>query len=113
MAFVGIAVRHPEIGSKRLCLSCNTRFYDLTRSPPVCPHCGAILAPEVPRMGPSRRPNDTRRSPRQFAHVEAEEPAPAAETAEDEADEDAEDAEETEIDEDLDDEVPGIESVAD
>ncbi len=30
-----------EWGVKRLCLSCGARFYDLRRSPIVCPKCGA------------------------------------------------------------------------
>src|SRR6201999_1753794 len=30
----------PELGTKRVCFSCNTRFYDLTKSPAVCPKCG-------------------------------------------------------------------------
>ncbi len=30
----------PELGSKRACVSCSARFYDLTRAPAVCPKCG-------------------------------------------------------------------------
>jgi uncharacterized protein (TIGR02300 family) len=30
----------PELGNKRICVACSTRFYDLTRSPAVCPKCG-------------------------------------------------------------------------
>ena len=33
----------PEWGVKRLCTSCAARFYDLGRSPAVCPNCGATL----------------------------------------------------------------------
>lgn len=33
----------PEWGVKRLCTSCAARFYDLGRSPAVCPSCGATL----------------------------------------------------------------------
>ncbi len=29
----------PEWGTKRLCWSCGTRFYDLNREPVVCPKC--------------------------------------------------------------------------
>lgn len=32
-----------EWGVKRLCTSCAARFYDLGRSPAVCPNCGATL----------------------------------------------------------------------
>ena len=31
----------PEWGVKRLCQSCNIRFYDLNSDPIVCPSCGA------------------------------------------------------------------------
>ncbi|MDF7673642.1 TIGR02300 family protein [Acetobacteraceae bacterium ESL0709] len=31
-----------ELGLKRTCVECNSRFYDLNRVPPVCPKCGAI-----------------------------------------------------------------------
>ncbi|MCA0425487.1 MAG: TIGR02300 family protein [Proteobacteria bacterium] len=31
----------PELGMKRLCLSCGAKFYDLNRAPILCPKCGA------------------------------------------------------------------------
>lgn len=31
----------PELGIKRTCLSCSTKFYDLNRDPIACPKCGA------------------------------------------------------------------------
>jgi uncharacterized protein (TIGR02300 family) len=34
-----------ELGIKRVCLSCNMRFYDFSRSPIVCPGCGAEFDP--------------------------------------------------------------------
>ena len=30
-----------DLGTKRACLSCGMRFYDLKRSPILCPGCGA------------------------------------------------------------------------
>jgi uncharacterized protein (TIGR02300 family) len=30
----------PELGTKRICVACGTRFYDLGKSPAVCPKCG-------------------------------------------------------------------------
>jgi len=39
----------PELGTKRVCVSCATRFYDLTKSPAVCPKCGAEQPIEQPR----------------------------------------------------------------
>ncbi len=39
----------PELGTKRVCVSCSTRFYDLTKTPAVCPKCGTEQPPEQPR----------------------------------------------------------------
>ena len=39
----------PELGSKRVCVSCQTRFYDLTRVPAQCPKCGTEQPLEQPR----------------------------------------------------------------
>lgn len=33
-------------GVKRVCLQCTTRFYDLNKSPILCPNCGAEFDPE-------------------------------------------------------------------
>ena len=43
----------PELGSKRVCVHCGTRFYDLLKQPAICPKCGAEQPPEQPRL---RRP---------------------------------------------------------
>jgi uncharacterized protein (TIGR02300 family) len=39
----------PELGIKRVCVACGTRFYDLTKSPAVCPKCGTEQPIEQPR----------------------------------------------------------------
>jgi uncharacterized protein (TIGR02300 family) len=39
----------PELGIKRVCVSCATRFYDLTKQPAVCPKCGTEQPAEQPR----------------------------------------------------------------
>ncbi len=39
----------PELGTKRVCVSCSARFYDLTKAPAVCPKCGTEQPPEQPR----------------------------------------------------------------
>ncbi len=31
----------PDLGQKHTCFSCNTKFYDLKKSPVLCPKCGA------------------------------------------------------------------------
>ena len=39
----------PELGTKRVCVSCGARFYDLTHQPAVCPKCGTEQPVEQPR----------------------------------------------------------------
>jgi uncharacterized protein (TIGR02300 family) len=36
-----------EWGTKRICLSCGARFYDMNREPIVCPACSTALDPVV------------------------------------------------------------------
>ncbi len=38
----------PEWGLKRTCHSCGTRFYDMMRTPAVCPKCSTTIEPEAP-----------------------------------------------------------------
>ncbi|WP_424136303.1 TIGR02300 family protein [Roseomonas chloroacetimidivorans] len=38
-----------ELGLKRTCVACGARFYDLTRTPAVCPKCGTEQPAEQPR----------------------------------------------------------------
>ena len=40
----------PELGTKRVCVSCNTKFYDLCKTPAVCPKCDTEQPAEQPRM---------------------------------------------------------------
>ena len=37
----------PEWGTKRICQSCSSPFYDLQRDPIVCPKCEAVFDPEA------------------------------------------------------------------
>lgn len=39
----------PELGTKRVCVACSARFYDLTKTPAVCPKCGTEQPIEQPR----------------------------------------------------------------
>src|ERR1700749_3343615 len=36
-----------DLGTKRACPSCNSRFYDLTKRPIECPKCGFSYEPEA------------------------------------------------------------------
>jgi len=40
-------VTKPEWGSKRTCLNCGTRFYDMQRTPILCPKCGSENVPDA------------------------------------------------------------------
>ncbi|MES2252192.1 MAG: FYDLN acid domain-containing protein [Pseudomonadota bacterium] len=42
-----------EWGTKRTCLSCGARFYDLQKTPPACPKCGTIF--EIQSVSRGRR----------------------------------------------------------
>jgi uncharacterized protein (TIGR02300 family) len=36
-------VAKPELGTKRLCPNCGTKYYDLDRNPILCPKCGTAF----------------------------------------------------------------------
>ena len=40
----------PELGSKRVCVACTTRFYDLNKQPVICPKCSTEQPAEQPRL---------------------------------------------------------------
>ena len=62
-----------ELGTKRVCVACGTRFYDLTKVRAVCPKCGTEQPIEQPRL---RRTLIEERRPKKPA------PAPGIEEAE-------------------------------
>ncbi len=51
----------PELGLKRVCVACSAKFYDLMKSPAVCPKCGTEQPAEQPR---ARRPSSPAAEPR-------------------------------------------------
>jgi uncharacterized protein (TIGR02300 family) len=36
-------VAKPELGAKRQCQNCGTKFFDLNREPITCPKCGTVF----------------------------------------------------------------------
>ena len=44
------------LGFKRICPSCNTRYYDMAKMPPTCPHCGTEYNPEALLKSRRNRP---------------------------------------------------------
>jgi uncharacterized protein (TIGR02300 family) len=87
----------PELGLKRVCVACGTKFYDMTRAPALCPKCGTEQPAEQPKLKRAPAPPDDRVKKRA---VPAE--ADADEALEVEADEDAEAIEDAEELEDAD-----------
>lgn len=119
-------VTKPELGTKHLCASCGTKFYDLNRAPATCPKCGTVAS--IAAKGPASRPSKA--SPK-VVEVEEDEAAVAEKAdveivsldeAEEEEnigaagidDDDVEDIDDGDVDDtfleedDEDDDVPGI-----
>lgn len=95
----------PELGTKRVCVACGARFYDLQKSPAVCPKCSTEQPVEQPRV---RRPagnvvEDKR--PKKPA-PETEDGDVEVESVEEDADEDVlEDTSDLEDEDTIDDEI--------
>ena len=53
----------PARGTKRVCPSCGARFYDLNRTPIVCPVCQSVyqVTPPPTRRGERAQPVETRK----------------------------------------------------
>lgn len=45
----------PDLGTKRVCSGCGAKFYDLNRTPIVCPKCETVFVPVV--AAPRTRPD--------------------------------------------------------
>jgi uncharacterized protein (TIGR02300 family) len=85
----------PELGLKRVCVACNTKFYDLMRAPAICPKCGTEQPAEQPRLrrsGGGAQAEDKLKKRLLAPDIEGEE----VELEDVEADETIEDAEELE-----------------
>jgi uncharacterized protein (TIGR02300 family) len=98
----------PELGTKRVCVSCANKFYDLGKQPAVCPKCGTEQPAEQPR---TRRPTGNVAEEKRRPKVV---PAPGLDDADAEvevvADDDDEDADEDVLEDtsDLDDAADDI-----
>ena len=67
----------PELGTKRLCANCGTKFYDLSKDPIVCPKCHTVM--ELTAVATRARPETAAVA---AAAPAAEEEVVAPETAE-------------------------------
>ncbi|MDO8290551.1 MAG: TIGR02300 family protein [Parvibaculum sp.] len=104
----------PELGTKRDCPSCGAKFYDLNKSPAVCPKCKHEFVPDqvvkTKRAKPAEKPKEkapvrpkTRVEPDEDGNVSLD--AMRDEELADDADEDllADIADDVEDDDDADD----------
>jgi uncharacterized protein (TIGR02300 family) len=103
-------VAKKEWGTKRQCMSCGARFYDLNNSKIVCPECETVFVPEALLKSKRWQASD---SSRQNVVAKPEAEAPKADTEEVLAD-NTEDVEDNENSNDTllaDDEDDGVSSV--
>lgn len=93
----------PELGLKRVCVSCGAKFYDMTRLPAICPKCGTEQPAEQPRLKRAAAfPDD--RAKKRTAPVQAD-AEDSVEVEEAEGNEAIEDAEELDDAEEIDAEI--------
>ena len=94
----------PELGTKRVCVSCGTKFYDLTKQPAICPKCSTEQPAEQPRLRRAAgNPLDDKRRPKAASVPGLEDADVEVEVADDDSDEDV-----LEDTSDLDDEAEAI-----
>ena len=109
---------NPELGAKRQCQNCGTKFFDLNRDPINCPKCGTVfeavaVARAAPRPAPAVEDNEVEVDPAGVETVSLED-AEASEkpeaTPEDEIEVEDEPADDTflEEDEEENDDVAGL-----
>lgn len=80
----------PELGQKRTCQSCGAKFYDMSRSPIVCPKCGTTFDPEL--MTKLRRGKAVPPPPPKVVPADEPEPAEVEDIADDESEDEEDEA---------------------
>ena len=90
----------PELGTKRLCDNCNSKFHDLNKHPIVCPTCATVFTPPAPAPARPGRVMYPRPAVKTAIPNVPAEFAPLATT-----DEDTEDVKSPAAEEDIDDKV--------
>ena len=96
-----------EFGRKMTCTACAVRFFDLARTPAVCPKCGVEQPRAKPRAAPVARSGAIRWSnrpvPPTLEAVAAAEPTPIETDPLEDVEEEEEEAEDIELADDEDD----------
>ena len=91
---------HKNLGRKRRCASCGIKFYDLTKTPAICPACGTEFDPEVllkSRRGRAAAKVDEAKTPSKEEDVNDDDVVEKAENEEFENDDDEVLASESEL----------------
>jgi uncharacterized protein (TIGR02300 family) len=78
-------VAKTNLGTKRLCESCESRFYDLGRTPIVCPKCSTTFVEAKPAPKP-KKPVEKKPEVKDEAETKEVTTAPESETEDDEDD---------------------------
>ena len=78
----------PELGAKRQCQNCGTKFFDLNRDPIICPKCGTVFqalpVSRAARAAPVSRDDtdhEVQEAGAEIVSLEDAEPSEKAETA--------------------------------
>ena len=77
-----------ELGTKRVCVSCGAKFYDLTKVPAVCPKCDTEQPVDVPRPRRTGGNVEEKVRPKKVPVPGAEDSDAEVEVADDDAEED-------------------------
>jgi uncharacterized protein (TIGR02300 family) len=48
-------VAKPQLGTKRICPACGSKYYDLNRDPITCPNCGTVFEVVMAKAAPPER----------------------------------------------------------
>ena len=62
----------PELGTKRHCLNCGAKYYDLNREPIACPSCGTVISLETGGASRAKKPVEDEAETEVATEAEAE-----------------------------------------
>ncbi|WP_431283682.1 TIGR02300 family protein [Humitalea sp. 24SJ18S-53] len=86
----------PDLGLKRTCVACSTKFYDMAKTPAICPKCGTEQPAEQPRPRRAALPLDPKLAKRAAAQPADGDEVEVEDVPEDETLDDAEDMDDAE-----------------
>ena len=99
----------PEWGTKRQCQECEAKFYDLGKSPIICPDCGAeFKVVEAARPAPKPEPKEANLPPKHDRRKRTSDGEDATSDEDDDDDDDLDDEDDDEVDLDDDDDLEEV-----